>query len=142
MILYLIYSYSLVTIPQMEGGDGSTYVDDTFFWAACDTFQECDAKIDAMLDKQDTWSAAHNPKAETSKFQCLRLMRCANIVCKDFHRLNSSLMIKCMESAKLLGVILDQELHGHQHMDYAAHKCESLLFVINCLTRPLFGLPA
>ena len=38
MILYLIYSYALVKIPQLEGGNGSAYVDDTFFWAVCDTF--------------------------------------------------------------------------------------------------------
>ena len=47
-----------------------------------------------------------------------------------------------MSSAKLLGVILDQELHWHQHVNYATHKGESLLFVINRLTRPLFGLLA
>ena len=35
MILYLIYSYALVKIPQMESGDGGAYVDDTFFgWHA------------------------------------------------------------------------------------------------------------
>ena len=73
MILYLIYSYALVNIPQTESGNGGAYVDDTFLWAACDTFQECDTRINAMLDKQDAWSAAHNSKAETSKFQCLRL---------------------------------------------------------------------
>ena len=74
MILYLIYSYALVNILQMESGDGGTYVDNTFFWAVCDTFQECDTRINTMLDKQDAWSAAHKSKAETSKFQCLRLM--------------------------------------------------------------------
>ena len=47
-----------------------------------------------------------------------------------------------MDSTKLLGVILDQELHWHQHVDYATHKGESLLFAINRLTRPSFGLPA
>ena len=74
MILYLIYSYASVKILQLESGDGGAYVDDTFFWAACDTFQECDTRINAMLDRQDAWSVAHNSKAETSKFQCLRLM--------------------------------------------------------------------
>ena len=95
-----------------------------------------------MLDKQDTRSVAHNSKAETSKFQCLRLTRCANVIREDFHRSQSSLTIKCVNSAKLLGVILDQELRWNQHVTYATRKGESLLFAINHLTRPSFGLPA
>ena len=105
-------------------------------------FQECDTRINAMLDKQDAWSVAHNSKAETSKFQCLRLTQCANVIHEDFHRSQSSLTIKCVNSTKLLGVILDQELCWHQHFAYATHKGESLLFAINCLTRPSFGLLA
>ena len=53
MILYLIYSYALVNIPQMESSNRGAYMDDTI-WVACNTFQECDTRINAMLDKQDT----------------------------------------------------------------------------------------
>ena len=142
MILYLIYSHALAAIPSTLGGDGGAYVDDTFFWAACDTFEECDAKLNAMLDKQEEWSPAHNSKAETSKFKCLRLTTRANVVHKDFSRANSNLIIKCDSSAKLLGVVVDQQLRWHQHVQYASQKGAQLLFVINRLTRPSFGLPA
>ena len=52
MLLYLIYSHTLVVIPSSLGGDSRAYVDDNFFWATCDTFDECDEKLNAMLDKQ------------------------------------------------------------------------------------------
>ena len=69
MILYLIYSHALV-LPT-SGGDGGAYVDDNFFTAFGSTFEECDKKINQMLDKQDVLSAAHNLHAELSKFRCL-----------------------------------------------------------------------
>ena len=72
MILYLIYSHTLVGIPPTCGGNGGAYVDDNFFTAIGDTFEECDTKINQMLDKQEIWSAAHNSHAELSKFRCVR----------------------------------------------------------------------
>ena len=53
MILYLIYSHALVRIPPTCGGNGGAYVDDNFFMAIGDTFEECDMKINLMLDKQE-----------------------------------------------------------------------------------------
>ena len=79
MILYLIYSYGLVAIPQGTDEDGGAYVDDNFFMAIADTFEECDMLLNDMLDKQSAWSTAHNSQAEISKFQCLRLTRCNGI---------------------------------------------------------------
>ena len=95
-----------------------------------------------MLDKQEIWSLAHNSRAEISKFKCLRLSQCTNVVHEDFHRSNSDFVIRCKDSTKLLSIIVDQHLHWHQHIQYAIRKGESLLFAINRLTRLLFGLPA
>ena len=142
MLLYLIYSHALTAIPTSCGGDGGAYVNDIFFWVACDTFEECDMKINTMLDKWEYWSPAHNSKAETSKFKCLHLTQQVNCPCDNFHRLNSDLVIKCDSSAKLLGIIIDQQLRWHQHAQYATQKGQKLLFEINRLTRPSFSLPA
>jgi hypothetical protein len=75
MILYLIYSHGLVAIPQGNNEDGGAYIDDNFFVAIEDTFEKCDIVLNNMLDQQNIWSAAHNSRAELSKFQCLRLTR-------------------------------------------------------------------
>jgi len=50
MILYLIYIYVLPAIPSLPGSNGGSYVGDTF-WATCDTFEDCDRKLNVMLDK-------------------------------------------------------------------------------------------
>jgi len=63
----------LTAIPAASGGDGGAYVDDNFFWAACDMFKECNMKLNDMLNKQEVWSPTHNSKAEVTKFKCLHL---------------------------------------------------------------------
>ena len=85
MMLYLIYSHALAAIPSALGGDGGAYVKDNFFWATCNNFNECDVKLNAMLGKLEEWSPAHNSKAETLKFKCLRLTARANIPHPAFH---------------------------------------------------------
>ncbi|KAF8574080.1 hypothetical protein K439DRAFT_1278683, partial [Ramaria rubella] len=40
MILYLIYSFGLVSIPTGANEDGGAYVDDNFFMAIADTFED------------------------------------------------------------------------------------------------------
>ena len=110
MILYLIYSHALVSIPTLAEGDSRAYVDDNFFMAQGIDFMECDCKINTMLNSQERWSMAHNSHVELSKFKCLCLTHCTDMVCPDFQHSDSSITIKCVNSAKLLRVEVDQEL--------------------------------
>jgi len=141
MLLYLIYNNSLVSIPQGRNQNGGAYVDDTFFMAIADTFDKCDEILNAMLDKQETRSKAHNSPAEVSKFQCLRLTRKNNLERSDFVCAGGQL-ITCICHAKLLGVLLDESLRWHAQVSSAVKKGTDLLLAINRLTRPSFGLPA
>ena len=70
MIFDLIYSYSLVAVPQGTDKDGGAYMDDNFIMAIADTFEECNTMLNNILDKQSAWSVAYNSQAEISKFQC------------------------------------------------------------------------
>jgi hypothetical protein len=110
MILYLICGHRLVAIPTGKNQDRGAFVDDTFFMAIGDEFQECDRILNDLLDKQDEWSKTHNSKVEMSKSQCLRLTREKNIAREDFKRRGTDTIIKCIASAKLLGVQMDEEL--------------------------------
>jgi hypothetical protein len=141
MILYLIYSYGLVAIPQGNKEDGGAYVDDNFFVAIADTFEDCDKILNDMLDKQNTWLAAHNSRAELSKFQCLRLTRRKDVTRTNFTHRQTQHTIECVPEARLLGVQIDQELRWHQHVQQAVWKAENLLLAVKRLTRPSFGLP-
>ena len=53
MILYLIYSHALVSIPALSEGDGRAYINDNFFMAQGIDFVECDYKINTMLNTQE-----------------------------------------------------------------------------------------
>jgi Reverse transcriptase (RNA-dependent DNA polymerase) len=141
MILYLIYSYGLVVIPHGNKEDGGAYVDDNFFVAITDTFEDCDKVLNDMLDKQTTWSAAHNSRAELSKFQCLRLTRRKDITRTNFTHRQTQHTVECIPEARLLGIQIDQELRWHQHIQQAVQKAENLLVTVKRLTRPSFVLP-
>jgi ribonuclease HI len=140
MLLYLIYNSPLVAIPEGPDEDGGAYVDDTFFMATADTFEQCDVILNNMLRKQRKWSDTHNSKAETSKFQCLRLTRKKTCDREDFICTDGS-VIHCIKQAKLLGIILDEELRWHTQVSNAVCKGTKLLLAIARLTRPSFGLP-
>jgi len=116
MILYLIYSHALVSIPALAEGDGGAYIDDNFFMAQGVDFTECDHKINTMLNAQERWSTANNSHMELSRFKCLRLSCHTDMVCPDFQCSGSSITIKCVDSAKLLRVEVDQELHWKHHI--------------------------
>ena len=141
MILYLICSYGLVDIPKGRNEDGGAYVDDNFFVAIADTFEECDVLLNDMLGKQTTWSAAHNSRAEISRFQCLRLTRRKDMARSDFIHTQTHQVISCVEEPRLLGVHINRELRWHRHIQLAVQKTENLLMAVNRLTRPSFGLP-
>jgi hypothetical protein len=68
MLLYLIYSEGLVHIPQGPDKDRGAYVDNNFILATGDTYDECDSRINAMMDKQERWAVAHNSTAKLSKY--------------------------------------------------------------------------
>jgi hypothetical protein len=53
MLLYLIYSYGFVSIPTGPAENGGAYVDDNFFMACGNDFNECDTILNQMLDRQE-----------------------------------------------------------------------------------------
>jgi hypothetical protein len=53
MILYLIYSEGLVHIPQESAEDGEVYVDNNFILMTAESYEECDAHINMIMDKQE-----------------------------------------------------------------------------------------
>jgi hypothetical protein len=54
----------------------------------------------------------------------------------------SGQIIRCIDSACLLGVIIDKDLCWHQHVNKVAGSALKLLMAMNRLTRPSFRLPA
>ncbi|KIJ35030.1 hypothetical protein M422DRAFT_262768 [Sphaerobolus stellatus SS14] len=132
MFLYLIYNHLLVSIPKGPNQNGGAYVDDTFFMAIADTFEECDTILNGMLDKQEMWSRTHNSNAEVSKFQCLRLTQKTGLTRTDFKRPTGEI-IKCVQVAKLLGVLLDENLQWHPQPTSAVKKATDLTLAISRL---------
>ncbi|KIJ35039.1 hypothetical protein M422DRAFT_262780 [Sphaerobolus stellatus SS14] len=126
MFLYLIYNHMLVSIPDSPNQYGGAYVDDTFM-TSTDTFKECNSILNTMIDKQEIWSKVHNLNAEVSKFQCLHLTRKTGLSRNDFKR-PSGETIKCVQTAKLLGVLLNKNLHWHPQASLAIKKATTSLW--------------
>ena len=142
MILYLIYSHALMAIPSQAHGDGRAYINDNFFTAQGKDFAKCNLKLNQMLDTQEMWSVAHNSHVELSKFNCLHLTCHTDIVHPDFRCHCLDTVSKSVNSTRLLGVKIDQELHWRHHVQHTIKKGMGLLTAINRLTWPSFGLPA
>jgi ribonuclease HI len=86
-----------------------------------------------------SWANSHNSVWEMSKSHCLRFTRRRNVAREDFTI--DGFTIPCRKSAKLLGVIIDQELRWKEHAEFAASKGTKLVLAISRLTHPTFGMP-
>ena len=141
MLLYLLYSYGLVTVPNGANEGRGAYIDNNFFLATADNFDQTDIVLNRMLNKADAWFSSHT-HAEITKFKCLRFP-CPHVAthCAPFYPSGSNHIVESKDFSRLLGVEVDYQLQWHHHMQKAVTNGHNLLLAINRLTWPSFGLP-
>jgi hypothetical protein len=126
MLLYLYYNADIPTIPKSRFEGTAGYADDIWVIAIAATFDETDEILRDMFCRDQgllEWAQQHNSTWEMSKSHCIRFTRRRSEVRKDFSINGTS--IKCTKSAKLLGVIIDEELRWKEHAEYAVRKAPS-----------------
>lgn len=109
------------------------YVDDTTLWEACDK-KGSDSKIQIAADQASTWCQTNNMKinADKTKEMIIDFSR------KPFHfdpiSMNDS-DLECVNKTKLLGVIINDSLSWHDHVDYICGKAAKRLYFLRLLKR-------
>ena len=122
MVMYQYYNADLLDIPKDESEEAIAYVDDVLMLATASTFHEAHNKLAEMMTREGgvvEWSIMHNSCMELTKLALVDFVHRSNTEERvPLHLPDSE--VKPLESAKYLGVILNQ------HLDWRAQYTHTL----------------
>ena len=142
MALYQYYNADILDIPSRPQESAEAYVDDAILTASAKSFEEAHRILADMMTRAGgmvEWSRLHNSSIEYSK---LALIDFAHPGVKKSRPplILPSITIKPTQSAKYLGIVLDQNLNWAQQLAHVRGKGSTWAAQIKRLTRPTWGL--
>ena len=142
MALYQYYNADILEIPNSPQESAEAYVDDAILTATAKTFEEAHEILADMMTRGGgmvEWSKSHNSSIEYSK---LALIDFAHPGVKKPRPplVLPSITIDPSQSAKYLGIVLDQNLKWTQQLANVRGKGSKWAAQIRRLTRPTWGL--
>ena len=142
MALYQYYNADILEIPCRPQESAEAYVDDAILTATAKTFEEAHEILVDMMTREKgmiEWSQLHNSSIEYSK---LALIDFAHQGVKKLRPplVLPSITIEPTQSAKYLGIVLDQSLNWAQQLALVRGKGSTWSAQIKRLTRPTWGL--
>ena len=142
MALYQYYNADILEIPNRPQETAEVYVDDAILTATAKTFEEAHEILTEMMTRVGgmvKWSKSHNSSIEYSK---LALIDFAHPGVKKPRPplVLPSVTIEPTQSAKYLGIVLDQNLKWTQQAASVRGKGSKWAAQIKRLTRPTWGL--
>jgi ribonuclease HI len=142
MALYQFYNADLLDIPAGKDESAIAYVDDVILTATASTFQQAHEILTSMMTRQGgaiDWTKTHNSQFEYSKLALIDFAHYSKKVTRSPLTL-PSITIDPSESAKYLGVTLDQGLNWKEQRAYVIGKGAKWTTQISRVTRPSWGL--
>jgi ribonuclease HI len=104
------------------------------------TIAENIEKLNALVPHATAWSNSHACRFDVLKFQLVHFTRNKRLY-KPLSLFIEGIEIKAKESAKYLGLVLDQCLRWKEQADAAIATGTTTLLAVSRLTRPTFGMP-
>ena len=142
MALYQYYNADILEIPNRPQEAAEAYVDDAILIATAKTFEEAHEVLADMMTRPGgmvEWSKSHNSSIEYSKLALIDFSHPG--VKKPRPPLElPSITIEPTQSAKYLGIVLDQNLKWTQQAASVRGKGSKWAAQIKRLTRPTWGL--
>jgi hypothetical protein len=140
MGLYLFYNADLLSIPTEPNQLAIAYVDDVILYASGSTFKETHTILEEMMMKENRaieWSKDHNSPLEFSKLVLIDFshQNCQSRQTRPDLKLPHG-AITPQQSAKYLGVILDQHLSWAPQRAYTIEKETKWTSQIKHIARP------
>ena len=142
MALYQYYNADILDIPSTTQESAEAYVDDAILIATAKTFEEAHSQLAEMMTRPGgmiEWSERHNSSIEYSK---LALIDFAHPGVKKPRTplILPEITIEPSQSAKYLGIVLDQNLNWKSQLAHVRGKGSKWAMQIRRLTRPTWGL--
>ena len=142
MALYQYYNADILEIPNSPQESAEAYVDDAILTATAKTFEEAHDILANMMTRGGgmiEWSKSHNSSIEYSKLALIDFAHPG--VKKPRPPLTlPDITIEPTQSAKYLGIVLDQGLKWTQQLANVQGKGSKWAAQIRRLTRPTWGL--
>lgn len=141
-ILYLFFGADLLEIINPKDKDQLAigYIDDTSFAASATSIAESTRMLNSLSPSILNWQATHACQFDLKKFQLVHFTRNRRKYQPTPVQIGE-VTVTPSSSAKLLGIIFDQELRWKEQADRAVAKGTASLLAVMRLTRPSFGLP-
>lgn len=120
-LLFILYINDIERVP--EHCDLSLLADDTLLSITAETYQEAIIKINIDLQKIYRWLCMNKLKVNTQKTKwiCFNASRHVNIALHNDININGE-PIERVNSAKYLGIIIDEKLAFHEHFEHVIKK--------------------
>jgi hypothetical protein len=137
-IIYMLYNADLLDIPkQRELSLG--FIDDITYGVQGLTDKGNAEKLAEMLEEAETWRRKHGAQFEKSKYLLVHFHRNNNRV-KDTSPITmADITIKPSSEARYLGVILDQKLRFHSHLQYITKKGTKFALAMSAVAKSTWG---
>ena len=143
MIIYIIYNADLVEVPQGHPNELTlAFIDDTVFITSGKNINEMHRTLQDMLERTGggfDWSLDHNSKFETNKFALIDFTPIKQTAHPHINIRGT--IITPTISHKFLGVIVDERLSWHHHINYAIGKGTAYTLQLYRLATASKGLP-
>jgi len=154
-VAFQYYNTNLLDVCDTSNGEEIvTFMDDTLLLACTKTLSEANSKLHSMMERQQgglEWSQAHQCEFAIDKFGVMGFSRRRepNLAKRPLtmleHRLPiflRGIKIPAINVHKFLGVLIDQELHWKDQVNYALQKGSMWVMQYHWLARPLKGVSA
>ena len=138
-ILFMLYNAELLEIPKTPDL-ALGFIDDIAYGTSGLTAEGNIERLQTILSKSEEWKEKHGAQFEPSKYMLIHFTRNTRLNVTAGIQLNSTTILPGKE-ARYLGVIFDQKLKFHAHVDYATKKGTKFALALSSIARITWGTP-
>jgi ribonuclease HI len=138
-ILFMLYNAELLEIPRPPDL-ALGFIDDIAYGISGQTAQNNIERLQTILSKSEEWKEKHGAQFEPSKYMLIHFTRNTNHDVSAGIQINDT-TISPGNEARYLGVIFDQKLKFHAHLDYATKKGTKFALALSSIARITWGTP-
>jgi len=135
----MLYNAELLEIPKAPDL-ALGFIDDIAYGISGLTAQGNIERLQAILSKSEKWKEKHGAQFEPSKYMLIHFTRNTRLDVTASIQLNGT-TISPDKEARYLGVIFDQKLKFHSHLEYATKKGTKFALALSNIARITWGTP-
>ena len=136
-ILYMLYNSDLLDIPGREQL-GLGFIDDILYGVQGKTAIANTKKLERLLAQSEKWRQQHGAQFEKSKYVLIHFTRNLSARTRASVKIAGTTITPSTE-AKYLGVIFDQKLKFHSHLEHIIHKGTKYALAIARIAKSKWG---